>query len=185
MRPSHLGTAATIAETANRIGATMAGPVSEASKQRLRTNLEAMAIMLDQQQHGAQEFLQEDQKPAPDAEFAIKLSPNSAKNFAGAAPHRLTLLPIYEETFEHLSGDDLKWWNAQQEAFRSDAPGGGLPSGPTFDLIVYEAINFMNGKRTNGEIAELLSAEYVRDFDAAWMDKLVGVLGRLGLVSIQ
>ena len=37
--------------------------------------------------------------------------------------------------------------------------GCGLPAGPTLDLVVYEAINFMDGKRTNPEIAELLSAD--------------------------
>ena len=50
---------------------------------------------------------------------------------------------------------------------------------------MYEAINFMDGKRTNSEIAELLSAEYGRDFSAEWMDQLVGVLGRLQLVSAK
>ena len=60
-----------------------------------------------------------------------------------------------------------------------------LPAGPTLDLVVYEAINFMDGKRTNPEIAELLSAEYGRDFSAEWMDRLVGVLGRLQLVSAK
>jgi hypothetical protein len=31
----------------------------------------------------------------------------------------------------------------------------------------------------------LLSAEYGRDFSAEWMDRLVGVLGRLQLVSAK
>ena len=82
-----------------------------------------------------------------------------------------------------MSNEDRKWWNAEEAVFSSETSGGGLPTGPTFDLIVYEAINFMDGKRTTSDIAGLLSAEYNHDFDAAWMDQLVGVLGRLQLVS--
>jgi len=185
LRPSSWGTGEMIADRAKRVAETLAGPVSEASKQRLRTDLEYMATMIDQQQHAAQQFLQEDQQPAPDTEFQIKISSRGKKKSSGPVAHRLTLLPVYEETFEHLSGDDLKWWSAQQSVFSSDTPGGGLPAGPTLDLVVYEAINFMDGKRTNPEIAELLSAEYGRDFSAEWMDRLVGVLGRLQLVSAK
>jgi aminopeptidase YwaD len=185
LRPSKLGTGEVIADRAKRIAETLAGPVSEANKERLRTDLEYMATMLNQQQHAAEQFLQEDQQPAPDTAFEVKIPPHANKKSAGVVPRRLTLLPIYEETFEHLSGDDLKWWNAQQTAFSREAPGGGLPTGPTLDLIVYEAINFMDGKRTNAEIARLLSAEYNRDLDATWMDQLVGVLGRLQLVGVK
>ncbi len=54
---------------------------------------------------------------------------------------------------------------------------------PPFDLIAFEAINFMDGKRTAGEIAALLSLEFNRDFDAAWMERLVGILEGVKVVK--
>ena len=185
LRPTYLATGTSISERARRVGEILSGPVSNASKQRLHENLEAMAWTLEQQQRFAADFLQEDQRPSPGIVFEVKRSQPQDQPSTGPIPHRLTLLPIYEATFESLSGDDLKWWNAQQARFSSEAPGGGLPTGPTFDLIVYEAINFMDGRRTTSNIASLLSAEYNHDFDAAWMDQLVGVLGRLQVVSTQ
>ncbi|MGB0035515.1 MAG: hypothetical protein WBP79_08585, partial [Candidatus Acidiferrales bacterium] len=59
----------------------------------------------------------------------------------------------------------------------------GLASGPTFDVIVFEAMNFMNGKRASAEIAALLAVEFNRDFDAAWMDRLVGILEKIKVVA--
>jgi hypothetical protein len=166
-RMAALGRGEIIAMHARRAGEVAAGTSSAASEKRLESDLQSMAIVIQQQ-------------TPENTQFQTNLPATSA---SGASPHRLTLIPVYEETFEHLSGDDLEWWSAQQSAFKSDSPGGGLPTGPTLDLIVYEAINFMDGKRTNAEIARLLSAEYNHDFDAAWMDQLVAVLGRLKIVA--
>jgi hypothetical protein len=172
----NLGTAERIAESARRIGRVLNEPASEGSKQRLRSEAENLAGMLNQQQHAISDYLQDG------AGFEVKRSPPNNQS-SGAVPHRLTLLPIYEETFEHLSGDDLKWWSAQQVALSSESPGGGLPTGPNLDLVTYEAVNFMDGKRTTSEIAELLSAEFQREFSQAWVEQLVGVFARLGIVA--
>ena len=83
LRPSSWGTAEMIADRAKRVAETLAGPVSKASKQRLRTDLEYMATMIHQQQHAAQQFLQEDQQPAPDTEFQIKISSRERRNPPG------------------------------------------------------------------------------------------------------
>ena len=165
-RMAALGSGEIVAMHARRAGEVLAGARSAAGDKRLESDMGSIAAVINQQPPGT-------------PQFQIPPGPGSS----GLTAHRLTLLPVYEETFEHLSGDDLKWWNAQQAAFTSEAPGGGLPPGPTFDLIVYEAINFMDGKRTNAEIARLLSAEYNHDFDAAWMDQLVGLLRRLKIVA--
>jgi hypothetical protein len=100
-----------------------------------------------------------------------------------SGPRRLTIGPIYAAAFEPISGDDKKWWDEQSLVFESAAPGGGLPQKPTFPVIRSEAVNFMNGKRDAAAIAGLLSAEYNHDFDAAWVERLVDILAKLGLVK--
>jgi hypothetical protein len=98
-------------------------------------------------------------------------------------PHRVTLLPIYDATFESLSGDDKKWWAEQQQRFASDSEG--LATKPTFDLLVFETVNFMDGHRSTAEIADLLAAEYLLDVDQAWVDRLVGILAVQKLVAVK
>ena len=181
-RQESLGNADNIGERARRIGEILAEPVSSGNRQQLRENLDAMSGMLEQQQHSAAALLHEDGTTSGNV-FEIKRAESQTKKGAGPVAHRLTLLPVYEETFEHLSAADLRWWNTQQAVFSNQAAGGGLPTGPNLDLIVYEAINFMDGKRTNSEIAALLSAEYHHDFDAAWMDQLAAILERLQVVG--
>jgi len=102
-----------------------------------------------------------------------------------SGPRRLTIGPIYAAAFESLSGDDEKWWNEQDAVFSSESPGGGLPVKPTFPVIRYEAMNFMDSKRDAAAIAGLLSVEYNHDFDAAWVERLVGILAKLKLVEAR
>jgi hypothetical protein len=104
---------------------------------------------------------------------------------AGRVPHRLVLTPLDASVSQSLSGNDKKWWGEQEDRFSSDAPGGGLPLRPPFDLVAFEAINFMDGKRTAGEIAALLSLEFNRDLDAAWMERLVGILEKVKVVKAE
>lgn len=100
---------------------------------------------------------------------------------AGVGPRRLTLLPINDAAFESLSAEDKKWWEQQQQRFASDSEG--LPTKPTFGLIVFETINFMDGHRSTAEIADLLAAEYLLDIDQAWVDRVVGILAAQKLVA--
>jgi hypothetical protein len=104
---------------------------------------------------------------------------------AGRVPHRLVLTPLDASVFASLSAGDKAWWEEQQERFASDSPGGGLPEKPPFELIAFEAINFMDGKRTEGEIAALLSLEFNQDFGAAWMQRLVGILEGVKVVKAE
>jgi hypothetical protein len=97
------------------------------------------------------------------------------------ASRRLTLLPIYDATFEPISGDDKKWWDEQQARFAEDSEG--LPTKPNFGLLVFETMNFMDGHRSTAEIADLLAAEYLLDIDQAWVDRLVGILAAQKLVA--
>jgi hypothetical protein len=96
-------------------------------------------------------------------------------------PRRLTLLPINDAAFESLSAEDKKWWGEQQQRFSSDSEG--LPTKPTFGLLVFETINFMDGHRSTAEIADLLAAEYLLDIDQAWVDRVAGILAAQKLVA--
>jgi hypothetical protein len=102
---------------------------------------------------------------------------------AASGPRRLTLLPFENIAFEPLGGEDKKWCDEQAQRFSAEAPGGGLPVGPTFDLLIYETVNFMDGRRSTADIARLLSADFELNIEQAWVDRLVDVLTGLKLVA--
>jgi hypothetical protein len=102
---------------------------------------------------------------------------------AGVVPHRLAILPFDASAFEQLSGADRDWWQAQQQYFSSESEG--LPTKPTFDLLMFEAVNLMDGKRNTGQIADLLSAEFLMDFDQLWVDRLAQILRSRGLIAVN
>jgi aminopeptidase YwaD len=101
----------------------------------------------------------------------------------GPTPHRLTLLPLDASAFENVSLEDAKWLAEQEARFASDSEG--LATKPNFGLISFEAINFMDGHRSNAEIADLVSAEYLIDIDQAWVDRLVSILQKLHLAQMN
>jgi len=96
-------------------------------------------------------------------------------------PHRVTLTPFDASAFENLSGDDKPWWNEQQARFASDAQL--LPIKPTFDLLVFETVNFMDGRRTTAQISDLLCAEFPLELDETWVNRLLGILEKQGLAA--
>ncbi|HEX2572539.1 MAG TPA: DUF4910 domain-containing protein [Polyangia bacterium] len=100
----------------------------------------------------------------------------------GQGPRRRTLLPIYGDLYRELKGEDKKWWEAEDERFSNR--GEGLPTQPTLEQVAFETVNFMDGRRSPAEIAALLSAEYLMEFDGAWVDRLVRVLASLDLVAM-
>jgi hypothetical protein len=84
--------------------------------------------------------------------------------------------------FHRIQGSPMMAAVAEQEArFASDSEG--LATKPNFALISFEAVNFMNGRRSTAEIADLLSAEYLLDIDQAWVDRLVSILDKQKLVA--
>jgi aminopeptidase YwaD len=159
-----------IADYAARIAVIAAGPDSAEARARLRAYQEMLEAMTAEPETGGKAF---------DRDGWARTSK------AGRVPHRLVLTPLDASVSQSLSGDDKKWWSEQEDRFASDSPGGGLALEPPFDLIAFEAINFMDGKRTAGEIAALLSLEFNRDFDAAWMERLVGILEKVNLVKAE
>ena len=91
---------------------------------------------------------------------------------SGVGPRRLTLLPISPIALDDLSGDDKKWWDEQDAKYAHLVDS--LATKPTFELLVYETVNFMDGHRSTADIAQLLSAEYLMPFDQAWVDRCRG-----------
>ena len=65
--------------------------------------------------------------------------------------------------------------------FASDAQL--LPIKPTFDLLVFETVNFMDGRRTTAQISDLLSAEFPLELDETWVNRLLGILEKQGLAA--
>ena len=96
-------------------------------------------------------------------------------------PHRTALAPFDASAFENLTGDDKQWWNEQQARFASDAQL--LPTKPTFDLLVFETVNFMDGRRTTAQISDLLSAEFPLELDETWVNLLLAILEKQGLAA--
>src|SRR5579871_3068561 len=118
---------------------------------------------------------------------ALTPQPGAARNHASVAsavtsgPRRLTILPLDASAFESMSAEDGKWLAEQEARFSSDSEG--LATKANFGLISFEAINFMNGRRSTAEIADLISAEYLIDIDQAWVDRLVSILEKQKLVA--
>ena len=69
----------------------------------------------------------------------------------------------------------------QQARFASDAQL--LPIKPTFDLLVFETVNFMDGRRTTSQVSDLLSAEFPLELDETWVNRLLGILEKQGLAA--
>jgi hypothetical protein len=107
----------------------------------------------------------------------------------GKVPSRLMIPPIQATALESMAEEDLKWWNDQQARFSGTGGStnwkGTRQGRPGFRLVLFEAVNFMDGRRTTADIAELLSAEYEEDIDQAWVDRLVGILASHKLVALK
>ena len=183
LRLGYLGTGDMVSERARRVAAVLAGPDTEASRRRLRSDLRVMGEMLAQQQRYAGSFLQKGPDASRGSGFDITTQGERSGTASGYSPRRLTLAAIDASAVEGLAGDDRAWWEQQQARFASEAPGGGLPTEPPFELIAFETVNFMDGKRSTGEIADLLSSEFNQDVDQAWVARLVGILAKLKLVT--
>ena len=177
-RLGYVSKAEVIADRSKRAGEILAGPNSAGARKRLQDNLQVMSSLLNQQEMS--EFLD---KGGERMGVQVKQGHVNPGHDSSRGPRRLTLIPINVIAYEALAGDDRKWWDEQEAVFASESPGSGLPTRAPFAQITFEAINFMDGKRSTAEIADLLAVEFNRDFDAAWVDRLVGILGRLKLVQ--
>lgn len=90
---------------------------------------------------------------------------------AAAGPHRLTLLPIFDELWGELTGEDRTWVDAQRAKLGD------------FDLALYETVNFMDGRRSPREIADLVATETGEAIDEAWVSRAIALLASMKLVD--
>jgi hypothetical protein len=107
----------------------------------------------------------------------------SAATQSGSGYHRLQTVPLNSKVmFIELSTDDRKWWDAQDQRFaaRRDEL---LPRKPTLDVFMWETLNLMDGHRSAAEIGDILSAEFAANIDAAWVQKMAGILEKKHLVA--
>jgi aminopeptidase YwaD len=163
---------ADIAELSRRLSADM--PVyssgNPAVMRRVRKNQQRLAKAIETLENSADPLSSK-----------LKASPPIPENASGAKPHLTSLLPFDASVFENAGPDDNKWLDEQEARFASDSEG--LATRPNFALISFEAVNFMNGRHSTGEIADLLSAEYLLDIDQAWVDRLVSILEKQKIVT--
>jgi aminopeptidase YwaD len=106
---------------------------------------------------------------------------SSRQTFAG--PRRLALTPLDASVFADVNADDANWLAEQSTRFAGDSEG--LATRPNFALISFEAVNFMDGRRSTAEIADLLSAEYLLDIDQSWVNRLVNILVKQKLAAAE
>ncbi len=177
-RVARIMTGDMIADYAHRIAAIFVEPNSDSAKKRLLADENVMASLLKQQQSYASGLVGK-------GIFEIAQTATTGDASSGSRPRRLSLTPYNHQVqlSEQLSGADKKWWDEQETKFAYDAPDGGLPLNPPFAQITFEAMNFMDGKRTTSEIADRLSVEFNQDFDQAWVDQLVKALAKVELVN--
>jgi hypothetical protein len=170
-----------MAERNARIGEILAAAKSAGAQRRLQTNRKAVEQLAGVLKPEELRFLAASESGAAGKFDITRLGmlPSSS----GAGPRRLMIPPFDKNVFEGMSAEDRRWWQAQQARFASDSPEGGLPMKPPFEVVMFETVNFMDGKRSTAEIADLLAAEFATDIDAAWVDRLVGILGKLKLVN--
>jgi aminopeptidase YwaD len=87
----------------------------------------------------------------------------------GKGPRRLVLLP-YDDLFEGLGPEDKKFVEEAQQKW-------------DLELVIFEAVNLMDGRTTTAELAERLTDELGVELDAAWVDRLVQFLAAKKLVQ--
>jgi hypothetical protein len=175
----YVATSDMISDRAHRVAEVLSSANSPAAQRRLENSRQELSRLLARQDNNVKQFMAGNQTQKAASLLQAKQS------YTGTVPHRLTIMPIAGSEFENLTGNDKKWWDEQTQRFASEAPGGGLPTQPPLEQIVFETMNFMDGKRTTAEIADLLSAEFNQDFDQPWVDRLLGILSSLKLVEAK
>jgi len=84
---------------------------------------------------------------------------------------RNTIGPIAGSAFETLQPDDKRWIDEQRKTHAN------------FDLLIFEALGFMDGHHSNRDIADLLTIEFGEEVGESWVSRLASVLGSMKLVQ--
>ena len=114
----------------------------------------------------AQKLLEDDVRVGPKPKGPAAPAPSTA------GPRSLTIAPIDGEALRELSPAEAKWLEEQRARYDD------------FDVVLFEAVNFMNGNRSSAEIADLLTMEFADEFTPPWVDHLASTLASLKLVAL-
>jgi hypothetical protein len=90
----------------------------------------------------------------------------------GTGPRRLVIPPADSTPFETLTGDDRAWFEAEKEKREQ------------FELMLYETMSLLDGRRATGEIADALTMELGQEVPEAWVARLLAILAKLKLVAL-
>jgi hypothetical protein len=107
--------------------------------------------------------------------FAKETGAPPSSSASPRGPRRLTTLP-FEDVASELKPDDERWLLEQAE--RQQKSGG-----PGLGMLIFEVVNFMDGRRSTAEIARLVSDEFLIPIDTALVDRLVAILASKGIVT--
>jgi aminopeptidase YwaD len=94
-------------------------------------------------------------------QLVVATPPKTARGQSMAK--RNTVGPVTNNAWSSLTGDDKKWIDEQRK--RED-----------FDVRLFETLGFMNGERSNREIAELLTIELGEKVGEEWVQRLASIL---------
>ena len=89
----------------------------------------------------------------------------------GTFARRATIGPIAGSAFEELGGDAKRFLDDARKEHAN------------FDLLLFETVGFMNGRRSNREIADLLSIELGDHVGEDFVNQIAQILGSLKLVQ--
>ena len=110
-----------------------------------------------------------------DVRYAGPPLPSAHEKLTGVStsgPRSLTIAPIDAEVLRDLDKDDAAWIEEQRGVHDN------------FDVVLFETLNFMNGRRSNNEIADLLTMEFQEPFTPGWVDRVAAMLHSLNLVAL-
>lgn len=97
---------------------------------------------------------------------AKPLMPLAGQTFA----RRNTIGPVNAGALDAATGSDKAWLTEQRKH-------------DNFDVLMFEALGFMDERRSNREIADLLTIETGEKVNEAWVAQLATTLGSLGMVK--
>ena len=161
-------------ERLRRIASDLPQGDSPAAQRRLRLNSALANRLAAELGQGTEAVVERGGPPA-----AERATSASAITLSGL--RKLTRLPLAGDVFDDLSPEDRSWWDQQKARFtaeRANAAGA-----PDLDMLVWETLNFMDGRRSTAEIAGLLSAKFLVDVDQAWAERLIRILAAKGLAA--
>jgi hypothetical protein len=107
-----------------------------------------------------------------DSRGRLLASTSAAKPARGQLAKRNTIGPIAGSAWASLTGEDRKWIDEERKR-------------ENFDFRVFEALGFMNGQRTNREIADLLTIDLGERVGEEWVQRLASVLTSMKLVTAE